>query len=173
MGLRVIIDVVPNHTSDRHPWFQTALAAGPGSVERDRYLFRDGSADAPPNNWISCFGGSGWERVIEEDGLAGQWYLHTFAVEQPDLNWRNDDVLVEFDGILRFWFDRGVDGIRVDAAPAIGKEQELPDADYGGDLRFTTLDWIGNPHWDIDEVHDVFRRWRQELGTADRGRTIG
>ena len=164
LGLRVIIDVVPNHTSDQHPWFQAALAAGPGSPERDRYFFRDGRGDdggQPPNNWISCFGGSGWERVMEADGTPGQWYLHSFAAEQPDLNWRNPDVLTAFDDILRFWFDRGVDGIRVDAAPALGKEEGLPDADYGGDLRFLTLDWVGNPHWDVDEVHDVFRRWRR------------
>ena len=164
LGLRVIIDVVPNHTSDQHPWFQEALRAGPGSPERDRYLFRDGKGehgDVPPNNWISCFGGSGWERVTESDGRPGQWFLHTFAVEQPDLNWRSEAVLEAFDDILRFWFDRGVDGIRVDAAPALGKEEGLPDADYGGDLRFMTMDWVGNPHWDVDEVHDVFRRWRR------------
>ena len=163
-GLRIIIDVVPNHTSAEHPWFHAALAAGPGSPERDRYLFRDGTGshgDQPPNNWISCFGGSAWERVAEADGTPGQWYLHMFDREQPDLNWRNPDVLDDFDDILRFWFDRGVDGVRVDAAPAIGKVEGLPDADYGGDLRFMTLDWVGIPHWDVDEVHDVFRRWRR------------
>lgn len=173
LGLKVIIDVVPNHTSDQHPWFQDALRAGPGSPERDRYFFRDGrgeNGDEPPNNWISCFGGSGWERVTEADGRPGQWYLHSFAVEQPDLNWRNQEVLEAFDEILRFWFDRGVDGIRVDAAPALGKEEGLPDADYGGDLRFLTLDWTDNPHWDVDEVHDVFRRWRRVADAYDGDR---
>jgi alpha-glucosidase len=175
LGLKVIIDVVPNHTSDQHAWFRAALTAGPGSPERDRYLFRDGKGEdgeEPPNNWISCFGGSGWERVTESDGRPGQWFLHTFAVEQPDLNWRNAEVLAAFDDILRFWLDRGVDGIRVDAAPAIGKEEGLPDADYGGDLRFTTLDWVGNPHWDVDEVHDVFRRWRALADTYPGERTF-
>jgi alpha-glucosidase len=162
-GLRVIIDLVPNHTSDVHPWFQAALTSEPGSAERARYIFRDGRGldrDEPPNNWISCFGGSGWTRVTEADGKPGQWYLHTFAEEQPDLDWTSPAVLEAFDDIIRFWFDRGVDGLRVDAAPAMGKAEGLPDADYGGDLRFLTLEWVGNPHWDVDEVHSIFRRWR-------------
>jgi alpha-glucosidase len=162
-GLRFLVDLVPNHTSDQHPWFSAALRAGPGSPERARYLFRDGrgaNGDEPPNNWISCFGGPAWKRVIEADGRPGQWYMHMFAPEQPDLDWTNEAVLASFDEILRFWFDRGVDGLRVDAAPALGKAPGLPDADYGGDLRFMTLDWVDNPHWDVDEVHDVFRRWR-------------
>ena len=105
---------------------------------RDRYLFRDGKGeqgDEPPNNWISAFGGSAWERVIEPDGRPGQWYLHIFASSSPTSTGRNQEVLEAFDEILRFWFDRGVDGMRVDAAPAMGKEHGLPDADYGGELR--------------------------------------
>ncbi len=163
-GLRVIVDIVPNHTSIEHPWFQAALAAGPGSPERDRYLFCDGrgpTGDALPNNWISAFGGPAWDRIIRPDGTPEQFYLHLFAPEQPDLNWRNDEVLDAFDDILRFWFDRGVDGLRVDAAPAIGKRVGLPDADYGADPRFTTVEWTDNPHWDVDEVHEVFKRWRR------------
>jgi alpha-glucosidase len=164
VGLKVVTDVVPNHTSDRHQWFREALAAGPGSPERARYLFRDGHGPdgaLPPNNWISAFGGSAWTRIREADGRDGQWYLHSFAPEQADLDWSNEDVLAAFDDVLRFWFDRGVDGIRVDAAPAMAKVPGLPDADYGGDLRFVTIRWTDNPHWDVDAVHDVFRRWRR------------
>ncbi len=162
-GIRVVIDMVANHTSVEHPWFAAALAAGPGSAQRDRYFFRDGRGergDEPPNNWMSAFGGSAWERITEPDGSPGQWYLHMFAPEQPDLNWSNDSVLQEFDAVLRFWFDRGIDGIRVDAAPAFAKRAGLPDADYGGEDLFLASDWVDNPHWDIDEVHDILRRWR-------------
>jgi alpha-glucosidase len=175
LGLKVIVDIVPNHTSDQHPWFRAALAAGPGSPERARYLFRDGKGpdgSEPPNNWISCFGGGAWTRITEPDGTPGQWYLHTFAEEQPDLDWTDTAVLESFDDILRFWFDRGVDGLRVDAAPALGKAEGLPDADYKGDYRFLTLEWEGNPHWDVDEVHDVFRRWRGVSDTYDGDRVF-
>ncbi|MFL6051526.1 MAG: alpha-amylase family glycosyl hydrolase, partial [Actinoallomurus sp.] len=113
-GLRVIIDIVPNHTSDRHRWFQAALAAGPGSPERDRYVFRPGrgaDGELPPNDWQSTFGGRAWTRLPD-----GEWYLHLFAPEQPDLNWENPEVREEFERVLAFWFDRGVDGLRVDVA---------------------------------------------------------
>jgi alpha-glucosidase len=162
-GLRVIVDMVANHTSDEHPWFRSALAAAPGSPQRDRYFFRDGRGERgelPPNNWISAFGGPAWSRTTGPDGTPGQWYLHLFAPQQPDLNWSNEAVLTDFESILRFWFDRGVDGVRVDAAPALAKAPGLPDADYGGDLRFVTAQWVGNPHWDVDSVHEVMRRWR-------------
>jgi len=174
-GLKVIIDMVANHTSEEHPWFRAALAAPAGSPERDRFIFRDGTGpdgSLPPNNWICAFGGSAWERITEPDGSPGQWYLHTFAPEQPDLNWDNERVREEFDHILRFWFDHGVDGIRVDAAPAFSKTSGLPDADYGGDMRFRSGEWVGNPHWDIDAVHAIFKRWRRVADSYDGDRVL-
>ena len=170
LGLRVIIDLVANHTSSEHPWFAAALAAGPGSPERQRYFFRDGRAGGaePPNDWISAFGGSAWTRVVEPDGRPGQWYLHTFAPEQPDLDWSQDAVREEFDAVLRFWLDRGVDGLRVDAAPAMAKVPGLPDAGHEPGARFESRTWVGNPHWDVDGVHDILRRWRA-LGDSYEG----
>ena len=163
LGLRVITDLVANHTSEQHPWFRAALAAGPGSPERNRYFFRDGRADgsAPPNDWVSAFGGQAWTRVVEPDGTPGQWYLHLFAPQQPDLDWGHPGVREDFDAILRFWFDRGIDGIRVDAAPAMAKAPGLPDAGHGPGAAFESRAWVGNPHWDVDEVHDILRRWRR------------
>ncbi|HEX2074334.1 MAG TPA: glycoside hydrolase family 13 protein [Geodermatophilus sp.] len=162
-GLRVVIDLVANHTSIEHPWFPAALAAGPGAPERDRYFFRDGrdGGDLPPNDWISAFGGSAWTRVREADGSPGQWYLHLFAPEQPDLNWDDPSVQQEFDAVLRFWLDRGVDGVRIDAAPAMAKAEGLPDAGHAPGALFESSSWVGNPHWDVDAVHDIFRRWRR------------
>jgi alpha-glucosidase len=162
-GLRVIVDLVANHTSVEHPWFTAALAAGPGSAERNRYFFRDGrdGGDAPPNDWISAFGGRAWTRVTEPDGRPGQWYLHLFAPEQPDLDWDEPVVREDFDAILRFWLDRGVDGIRVDAAPAMAKVPGLPDAGHEPGALFASRTWVDNPHWDVEGVHDILRRWRR------------
>jgi alpha-glucosidase len=174
-GIRVISDLVVNHTSDQHPWFQEALRAAPGSRERDRYFFRDGrgaGGESAPNNWISAFGGSAWTRVTEPDGSPGQWYLHLFAPQQPDLNWSNEEVVEDFDDILRFWFDRGVDGVRIDAAPALAKAEGLPDADYGDIALFVTGQWEGNPHWDVDDVHVIFRRWRRVSDAYDGDRVL-
>lgn len=130
LGLRLIVDLVPNHSSDEHPWFQAALRAAPGSPERARYLFRDGrgpNGDEPPNNWRSVFGGPAWTRVTEADGRPGQWYLHLFDTKQPDFDWTNEEVKEEFRQVLRFWLDRGVDGFRVDVAHGMVKQAGLPD----------------------------------------------
>jgi alpha-glucosidase len=161
LGIRVIVDIVPNHTSSAHAWFHAALAAAPGSRERARYLFRDGPAtdgDEPPNDWQSTFGGSAWTRVVDGDGRPGQWYLHLFDSGQPDLDWMNDEVRAEFESILRFWFDRGVDGFRIDVAHGLAKDPEMPD--LAGRFRPGPAP-SGHPHWDQDEVHDVYRAWRE------------
>ncbi len=159
-GIRVIPDIVPNHTSDQHAWFQAALAAGPGSPQRERYLFRPGKGPdgaQPPNNWQSRFGGPAWTRVTESDGSPGEWYLHLFAPEQPDLNWAHPEVREEFESILRFWFDRGVDGFRIDVAHGLVKHPDLPDVVEDGGPH-----WGGeHPYRDRDEVHDIYRGWRR------------
>ncbi|MGI5459315.1 glycoside hydrolase family 13 protein [Streptomyces sp. CA-249302] len=158
LGLRVILDVVPNHTSDQHIWFQEALAAGPGSPERERYVFREGKGEdgsLPPNDWHAAFGGPAWTRTGD-----GQWYLHLFAPEQPDLNWDNPEVRAEFASILRFWFDLGVDGFRIDVAHGMAKDPDLPDL---GLPEFRVIAHEGqenHPHWDRDGVHAIFREFR-------------
>jgi alpha-glucosidase len=166
-GLRLILDLVPNHTSDRHPWFRAALAAGPGSSERERYLFRDGrdSGRRPPNDWRSVFGGPAWTRVTEAEGRPGQWYLHLFAPEQPDLNWADPRVRAAFESTLRFWFDLGVDGFRVDVAHGLAKAPGLPDLGYdehdgGRSGLLLAEDVDDHPHWDVDAVLDIYRSWR-------------
>ena len=130
LGIKVIVDLVPNHSSDEHDWFQAALAAGPGSPERARYLFRDGRGEhgeLPPNNWDSVFGGPAWTRTTNPDGTPGQWYLHLFDPKQPDFDWTHPEVRAEFEDVLRFWLNRGVDGFRVDVAHGLVKEEGLPD----------------------------------------------
>ena len=156
-GIKTIIDIVPNHCSDQHPWFQAALAAVPGSAERARFWFRPGrgpGGELPPNNWRSIFGGPAWTRVSAPDGTPGEWYLHLFAPEQPDFNWANPEVRAEFEAVLRFWFDRGVDGIRIDSAALLTKDPRLPDAGPGDQSPFT----------DRDDVHDIYRAWRAVAG---------
>jgi alpha-glucosidase len=161
LGLRVIVDIVPNHSSDEHAWFQEALASPPGSAARARYLFRDGrgeSGDEPPNNWVSNFGGRAWTRVTEADGTPGQWYLHLFDTSQPDFDWTNPEVRDELEDVLRFWLDRGVDGFRIDVAHGLVKAEGLPDADLT--LDASTDETALSPMWDQPGVHDVYRRWR-------------
>ena len=157
LGIKIIIDVVPNHGSSLHPWFIEALAAGPGSAARDRFWFRPGTGpggDHPPNNWQSIFGGPGWTRITEPDGTPGEWYLHLFAPEQPDFNWDSPAVRREFEDVLRFWFDRGVDGIRIDSAALLAKDPALPD------LLPEQAQGGSNPYTDLDEVHEIYRSWR-------------
>jgi alpha-glucosidase len=175
LGLRVIVDLVPNHTSDQHQWFQEALAAGPGTPERARYIFRDSETDSPPNNWQSVFGGPAWSRTPD-----GQWYLHLFDSTQPDLDWRNPEVHAMFEDVLRFWLGRGVDGFRIDVAHGLYKVESLPnqkdptvrriermlDSAYGED----------EPMWDQPEIHDVYRRWAEildEFGPDGGRRGVG
>ncbi|MBL6278956.1 glycoside hydrolase family 13 protein [Micromonospora fiedleri] len=172
LGLRIIVDIVPNHTSDRHPWFQAALAAGPGSPERERYLFADGKGtdgELPPNDWESIFGGPAWTRVPD-----GQWYLHLFDPAQPDLNWRNPQVRAEFEDILRFWLDRGVDGFRIDVAHGMIKAEGLPDVGFNsmttGRRQSELLGKGRLPYFDQDEVHDIYRAWRPILDSYPGGR---
>jgi alpha-glucosidase len=156
LGIRVIIDIVPNHVSDRHAWFREALATGPGSPLRDRFWFRPGRGERgelPPNNWRSIFGGSAWTRTTNPDGSAGEWYLHLFAPEQPDLNWSNADVRREHEDVLRFWFDRGAAGVRIDSAALLFKDESLPDFD-SEDVA------APHPYVDRDDLHAVYRDWR-------------
>lgn len=161
LGLRVIFDIVPNHSSSEHPWFREALRSEPGSRARARYVFRDGrepEGAEPPNNWESNFGGSAWERVVEPDGRPGQWYLHLFDVTQPDFDWTNAEVAAEMESVLRFWLDRGVDGFRIDVAHGLVKEPGLPDApEDQRDFRRTAE----MPMWDQPGVHEIYRSWRR------------
>ncbi|APU13645.1 MULTISPECIES: glycoside hydrolase family 13 protein [Actinoalloteichus] len=161
-GIRVTIDLVPNHSSDQHPWFQQALRAAPGSPERDRYVFRPGrgpDGSQPPNNWTSIFGGPAWTRLPD-----GQWFLHLFAPQQPDLNWANIDVWNDLEQTLRFWLDRGVDGFRIDVAHGMAKPDGLPDMDARADQGSAVLhDNRLDPRFDNDGVHDIHRMVRKVL----------
>ena len=161
-GLKLLMDLVPNHCSDQHAWFVEALASPPGSPARARFIFAEGrgpSGDQPPNNWRSTFGGPAWTRVPD-----GQWFLHSFDSTQPDFNWENDEVAEMFDDVLRTWFDRGIDGFRIDVAYAMIKAAGLPDlVDPDGD----------NPYlWNQPGVHEIFKRWRAIADSYDRELTL-
>ncbi len=171
LGLKVFVDLVPNHTSDEHEWFTRAVAAGPGSTEREMYLFRDGrgaGGELPPNNWNSTFGGPAWRRLHRPDGSPEQWYLHLFDVKQPDLDWTQESVRAAFDNVLRHWLDAGVDGFRVDVAHGLVKEAGLPDQEAVAELLGVNL----GPMWDQDGVHEIYRRWRRVLDEYDGDRAL-
>ena len=179
VGLKVIFDIIPNHFSDQHLWFQSALKSAPGSAERARFHFYDGrgmDGIDPPNNWNSIFGGSSWTRIFESDGKLGQWYLHLFDSSQPDLNWENQDVREDFKTTLRFWFDRGVDGFRIDVAHGLAKDNILrdhpnPDAltkalrvDSQAVTKEDRAHWLSNmPFFDREGVHEIYREWREVI----------
>ena len=178
LGIRVIVDLVPNHTSDEHPWFQAALAAGRGSPERARYVFRD-----EPNDWKSVFGGPGWTQVADDRSgppgdaararpVAGQWYLHLFDVKQPDLNWDNPEVRDEFAAVLRFWLDRGVDGFRVDVAHGLVKTFSAPSGEAVPQPPASPESPARPPMWDQEGVHDIYRSWRGAAGRVPGERIL-
>jgi alpha-glucosidase len=165
LGIRTIVDIVPNHVSSEHPWFRAAVAAGPGSPERARFWFRPGrgaNGEEPPNDWQSIFGGSAWTRT---GGDGSDWYLHLFAPEQPDLNWTHEDVWAEHEEILRFWFDRGAAGVRIDSAALLIKDPDL------GEERADAAPGE-HPFTDRDALHDVYRRWRAIADSYEEPRLL-
>ncbi|MCL2733248.1 MAG: glycoside hydrolase family 13 protein, partial [Actinomycetia bacterium] len=164
LGLRVIVDLVPNHCSDQHEWFKQALREGPGSPLRERFHFRAGKGEhgeLPPNDWESIFGGPAWTRTTDADGTPGEWYLHLFAPEQPDFNWDHPAVHDEFRSVLRFWLDLGIDGFRVDVAHGLVKAAGLPD--IGHEEQLALLGTAPMPYFDQDGVHEIYRDWRRVL----------
>ena len=170
-GIRIILDIVPNHTSDRNPWFVDARRAR-SSAHRDWYVWADPKPDgSPPNNWRSGFGGTVWAL----DAATGQYYLHQFLPSQPDLNWWNPDVRDEFDRILRFWFDRGVAGFRIDTANKLVKDAQLRDNLPLGPTEHPMERRLGQrPVWSSNrpEVHDIWRRWRAVCREYDPERVL-
>ena len=168
LGIRTIVDIVPNHVSDAHEWFREALAAPPGDPARARFWFHDGKGpggDLIPTDWVSSFGGDTWTRTTGPDGEPGQWYLHLFAPQQPDLNWSHPDVAAEHEAVLRFWYDRGVAGVRIDSASMLAKDPALPDLGQDHEPGL-------HPHLDRDEVHDVYRRWRKIADSYEEPRLL-
>jgi alpha-glucosidase len=163
-GIRVLVDIVPNHSSNRHPWFREALESPKESPARDKYIFRNGAGpngEEPPSDWHSVFGGPAWEPVGD-----GQWYLHIFAREQPDLNWENREVRADFRESLRFWSDRGVDGFRVDVAHGLAKDLREPLLPRAA-LPEEGLPGGAHPLWDRDEVHEIYAEWREVFNEYD------
>ena len=159
-GIKIVTDLVPNHTSSEHAWFQEALTSEPGSPARNRYHILPGNGPdgaEPPTNWTSVFGGSAWRQLDD-----GEWFLHIFDDTQPDLNWENPEVIEEFKSIFRFWLDRGVDGFRVDVAHGLAKDMSYPDVDENPVL-LANANTPDHPFWDRDELHPIVRGWRSVL----------
>ena len=180
-GIKVIVDVVPNHASVEHRWFREALASAPGSAARARFHFRDGRGEGgnePPTNWMSMFGGSAWTRVTEPDGTPGQWYLHIFDSSQPDYNWSNPEVRDDWLTTLAFWLDRGVDGFRVDVALGLAKDMTYPDLENpqglvealrldldtdSDEVKALRATVTNSAIFDRDELQEIYRGWREVM----------
>lgn len=197
LGIGTIVDIVPNHVSSAHPWFRAALAAGPGSPERELFHFRPGrggDGSLPPNNWGSYFGGPAWTRTTDPDGTPGEWYLHLFAPEQPDLDWGHALVREEHEAVLRFWFDRGAAGVRIDSAALLVKDSGLPDLPSTpapgtgtapdlcpgpvpgpgpkGPAEGTVPGGSPHPYLDREELHEIYRGWRRIADSYPGGRVL-
>jgi alpha-glucosidase len=176
--IRILMDIVPNHTSSEHRWFREALGTEPDSAAWDHYIVREGKGadrETPPNNWQSVFHGRGWSHVRRADGSpTGYWYLHLFDTTQPDVNWSNADVRQEFIDTLRFWFDRGIDGFRIDVAHGLVKQGGLPDYDYVEKSESGSIleDSAHAPFWDQDGVHEIYREWRKVADEYDPPRVF-
>ncbi|MER6165484.1 glycoside hydrolase family 13 protein [Streptomyces violaceorubidus] len=174
-GIRLIVDLVPNHCSAEHPAFRAALSAAPGSAERALFHFQDGrgpDGSLPPNDWTSMFEGPAWTRTVGPDGRPGQWYLHLFDPGQPDWNWDSPAVRADFERTLAFWLDRGVDGFRVDVCDACVKAPGLPDWPHPTHGVVEPVDGVMPPMWDQDGIHDIFRSWRRLLDSYEGQRIL-
>lgn len=177
LGLRIIFDIVPNHTSSEHAWFAEALRTPPGTGIWNRYHCvrgRGANSQLPPNDWMSVFGGDGWTQIADPDSGApsGWWYLHLFDSTQPDLNWNDAEVRIEHEDVLRFWFDRGVDGFRIDVAHGLVKAPNYPMSGEGPNVLGVVGEVPVRPQWDQPGVHEVYRSWRAIADSYDPPRAF-